>query len=126
MGLPPPPPEVARAGLRALRMVAAADGVIHDLERRFAAAVQAHILKTSFDFDTLEPIDAEELARAVPEPFRERIIHGCLLAALIDGEASASELAVLDSFADALGVPGDALRTAHKFRWPRSLRVERA
>jgi tellurite resistance protein len=114
MMLATPPPEVARAGLRALRMVAAADGEIHDLERRFVAAVQSHILNSSFDFDTLEPIDPEELARAVPEPFRERIVHGCLLAALIDGEGTAAEMALLDGFAKALGVPRDAIKTAQK------------
>jgi tellurite resistance protein len=114
MMLAAPPPEVAHAGLRALRMVAAADGEIHDLERRFAGAVQTHILGTSFDFDGLEPIDPEELARAVPEPFRERIVHGCLLAALIDGEASESEVALVDAFAGALGVSRDAIRTAEK------------
>lgn len=110
-----PPPEVARLGLRALKTVAAADGEIHDLERRFADAVQRHILKTDVDFDAVAPIDAEELAAAgVPEPFRERIVHGCLLEALIDGEASPSELAILDAFARALDVPRDAIKTAHK------------
>jgi ubiquinone biosynthesis protein Coq4 len=97
-------------------MVAAADGEIHDLEKRFAAAVQCHILHTDtdIDFDALEPIDAEELARGVPEPFRERIVHGCLVAALIDGEASESEIEVLEAFAEALNVPRDAIATVRK------------
>jgi tellurite resistance protein len=112
--LPTPPPDVARLGLRAIKTVAAADGELHDLEARFAAAVQRHILKTDVDFEALEPIDPEELVNGVPGPFRERVIHACLVAALIDGEASASEMAVLDAFVKALGVPRDAIATAHK------------
>jgi ubiquinone biosynthesis protein Coq4 len=95
-------------------MVASADGAIHDLERRLIAAVQTHILNTQLDFDALEPITPDELAGAVPQPFRERIVHSCLVAALIDGEASAAELALISEYAEALGVPGDTIRTAQK------------
>jgi len=114
MELVTPPPEVARAGLRAVRMVALADGEIHDLERRFAAGAQKYVLHTELDFEHLEPIEPDELARLVPEPFRERIVHACLLVALIDGEATPSELAVVEGFAKALGVKRDALATAQK------------
>src|SRR5215813_9680552 len=114
MDLTKPPPDVARLGMRALKTIAAADGEIHDLERRFAAAVERHILGTDLDFDTLPGIDPGELATGIPEPFRERIVHACLLVALIDGEASAAELAVVDAFADALHVESDAVATAHK------------
>jgi len=114
MDLTKPPPDVARLGMRALKTIAAADGEIHDLERRFAAAVQRHILGTDLDFDTLPGIDPGELATGIPESFRERIVHACLLVALIDGEASAAELAVVDAFADALHVESDAVATAHK------------
>jgi tellurite resistance protein len=114
MELIAPPPEVARLGLRALATVARADGEIHDLERRFIAAVQKHILKTDLELDALSPIGADELARGVPSPFGERIVHGCLLVALIDGEASAEELSVLERFAKALGVSRDAIATTQK------------
>jgi tellurite resistance protein len=114
MLIPTPPPEVARFGLRALKTIATADGELHDLERRFAMAVQRHILATDLDFDAIEGIDPEELARGVPAPFRERVVHGCLLVALIDGGASAAELAVVDAFAEALEVARDAIRTAQK------------
>ncbi len=109
-----PPPEVARVGLRALRMVAAADGEIHDLERRMVAAVQTHILHTDLDFDSLEPITPEELASGLPEPFREKVVHSCLIAALIDGEASTEEIALVRSYAKALGVASDVVETAQK------------
>jgi len=108
------PPDVARLGLRALKTVAAADGEIHDLERRFAAGVQRHVLGTDEDFDALGPIEPGELAAGIPAAFRERVVHGCILVALIDGEASPAELAILDGFAGVLDVPRDALATAHK------------
>jgi hypothetical protein len=50
----------------------------------------------------------------VPEAFRERIVYACLIAALIDGEASASEIALIDTYAKALGVPRDAIATTQK------------
>ena len=97
-----------------MKTVVLADGQVHDLERRFAAAIQRHVMKTDLDFEALEPIDPAELAAGVPAPFRERVLHGCLVAALIDGEASPAELSLLDGFAKALGVPRDAIATAHK------------
>jgi tellurite resistance protein len=114
MQLTTPPAAVARLGLRALKTIAAADGEIHDLERRFAGAVQHHILGTELDFDALEPVAPDELAQGVPAEFRERIVHACLVAALIDGEASPPELALLDAFARTLGVPRDAIATVQK------------
>jgi hypothetical protein len=114
MEFPTPPPDVARLGLRALKAVVLADGQVHDLERRFVAAIQRHVMRTDLDFEALEPIGPEELSGGVPAPFRERVLHGCLVAALIDGEASPSELSLLDDFAKALGVPRDAIATAHK------------
>lgn len=114
MDITAPPSDVARLGLRALKTVAVADGEIHDLERRFADAAQRHILKTDLDFDALTGIDPDELAAGVPEPFRERIVHACLVLALIDGEATAAEMTVLGAFADALHVRRDAIATAQK------------
>src|SRR5689334_8371827 len=114
MEIPKPPPEVARAGLRALLTVALADGEFQDLERRFIEAVRDHVLGADVDLDGLAPIDPDELARSVPEPFRERLVHGCLLVALIDGEASEPELTLLNTFAAALDVRRDAIKTAQK------------
>ncbi|MEJ7734253.1 MAG: hypothetical protein WKG00_34290 [Polyangiaceae bacterium] len=111
MELNTPPADVARLGLRAMKTIAAADGEIYDLERRFAIAVQRHILGTDLDFDALQPVGPDELDKGIPAAFRERIVHACLVAALIDGEASAPELALLDAFARALGVPRDAIAT---------------
>lgn len=115
MDLPIPPSSVAHLGLRALKTVVSADGQIHELEARFVGAVARHILGIDdIDLASEPPVAADELAVGVPAPFRERLVHGCLLAALIDGEASAPELAVLEGFAKALDVPRDAIATARK------------
>ncbi len=111
-----PPPTVAEAGLRALKTVAAADGALALHERDLLAAVQRHILSSSFDVDALGPITPEELAAAVPEgPFRERIVHACIFMTLVDGEAAPGELGVVDDFAAALGVADRSLKNLHQF-----------
>lgn len=109
MELPTPPPEVARVGLRALKMVALADGAFHDLERRLLESAQTHILKTAFDLDALEPISPEELAEGLPEFFRERVLNAGVMVALIDGEASEAESELLGRYAKAFGMKSQAL-----------------
>jgi hypothetical protein len=105
MKLDPPPADIARAGLRALKAVVLADGELHDLERGFLEAVQSHVLKTDFDVASLEPIDGKELAALVPAgQYRERILRACVMAALIDTEASPAELALIEDFAGAFGI----------------------
>ncbi len=111
----PPPPNIARAGLRALKTVALADGRIHALEREYIDAVQRHILKLDVPLDEVSLIDAEELAQAVPDQmFRERIIRGLVLVALIDGEASSREEALIAAYTKALGADKAPLRTMHR------------
>lgn len=115
MELPTPPPELARVGLRAIKMLATADGEFHSLERGLIEAAQKHILKTDFDVDELEPITPKELADGIPVPeFRERVFNACLIAALIDGEASEPEAKLLDSYAEALGIKSQALKDVHR------------
>ncbi len=105
MKLDPPPRDIARAGLRALKAVVLADGELHDLERGFLEAVQSHVLETDFDVAELEPIDGNELAALVTEKeHRERVLRACVMAALIDTEASPAELALIEDFARAFGV----------------------
>lgn len=78
-------------------MLAMADGELHDLERRLIDAAQTHVLGTQFSIDELEPITPEELAEAIPEGLREGVLDACILAALIDGEATTNEVALLDA-----------------------------
>lgn len=110
MALPVPPKNVAQAGLRALCTVARADGTIHELERDLIGSVQRHILRTDFDLSALDAISPEELAAEVTEPaLRERIVGGCVLLSLIDGEPSPAELERVEAYAKALDVHSSAL-----------------
>ncbi|NUP07501.1 MAG: hypothetical protein HOW73_15740 [Polyangiaceae bacterium] len=112
MRLSPVPSEVAHAGLRALKTVCAISRGIDPLEAQFIDGLQRHLLGTSFDIASLEPITGEELARAVPPgEFRERIIGGMVVAACIDGEASPAEIAVIEAFSKALDVDSPVLKT---------------
>ena len=116
MPIPTPPPAIARAGLRALKTVATADGEFQALERDLLDSLQRYVLHSELELDALEPITAEELAEAVPEgEFRERILHGAIMMALIDGEAAESEMKLVDSFARAFGIADASLKDMHRF-----------
>lgn len=104
MKLYQPSPELVPFGLRAMKMVACADGALTDDERRLLATAQA-TFGTSLDLDALPPIEPEELAAALTDPAgRRQIIRGMMVLSLIDGEASPAEAALVERFAKALGV----------------------
>jgi hypothetical protein len=111
----PVPPDIALAGLRALATVCATGDGLTPLERGFIDGVQRHVLHTSFDLDTLAPIDGVELAQLVPPgELRERIVGAMVIAATIDGETSTDELAVIEGLARALDVKSDVLRVGQR------------
>ncbi|MDG2336177.1 MAG: hypothetical protein P8Q97_18380 [Myxococcota bacterium] len=114
MKLQKPPPEIARMGLRGMKMVVNADGEFHSLERGLMNAVQKNILGTEFDLDDLEDITPRELAEGLPEVFQEQFFNGCLIAALIDGEASISEGALLDEYSSEFGIKSPELKNFHR------------
>ena len=114
MQIQTPSPEVARVGLRGIKMVATADGEFHALERGLMDAAQKHILGTQFNLDDLEPITPRELADGIPEPFREQIFNGCLICALIDGEANCAESSLLDQYAEVFGIKSPELTNLHR------------
>ena len=98
------PKETVLLGLRAMKVVAAANGEVADSERALIESA-ARALAVEVDIDALEPIAAEDLAAAISEPaWRERLVQALVVMAVIDGEASKDEIAVVKSFADALGV----------------------
>lgn len=114
--LPTPPPAIAEAGLRALKTVALVDGEVHPLERDLLESLQRFVLGTQLDVDALTPIEPGELAAAIPEgPFRTRIVEGCIFMTLVDGEAGAAEVKLVDAFADALGVEDRSQQTLHRY-----------
>jgi tellurite resistance protein len=110
MDLKMPTPEQAHWGLRAMKAVALADGVLDEAERRMLASVQT-ILGTSYAVDDLAPITAQELASALTDPqLRHQLVQGLIVVSLIDGKANARETEAVEQFARALGVDAPEVR----------------
>ncbi len=104
MQLHRPSPEVVPYGLRALKMIACADGAFAETERNLLATVQS-IFGTEVDLDSLAPIEPEELARHLVEPaHRRQFVRGMVVLSFIDGEASPAEAALVERFARALEI----------------------
>lgn len=99
-----PPPELIPYGLRAMKMVAAADGIFGEAERGLLRTVQ-QVVGSSHDVDALPPIEPEELAQHLVDPaLRRQIVRGMIILSIVDGEASAAEARVVERFAAALGI----------------------
>jgi len=90
------------------------EGEFHALERGLMEAAQRHILGTAFDLDDLDPITPSELAAGTPKALRDQFFHGCLIAALIDSDASDAEIMVPDAYGATLGIQSPALKTVHR------------
>jgi uncharacterized tellurite resistance protein B-like protein len=104
MDLHIPPPELIPYGLRAMKMVAMADGTFGEAERGLLRTMQ-ELVGVKHDLDALRPIEPEELATHLVEPgLRRQIVRGMIILSIIDGEASAEEARVVERFARALGV----------------------
>jgi len=116
MKLLTPPPEVAKAGLRALKMIASAGP--HGFgaaARNLLAAAQKHVLKVDIDLDGLAPITPKELAAAFPPgPLRAQFTQGMLMVSLVDGEPTKAQMELVQGFAAALGVDEPALAVIRK------------
>jgi len=104
MQLKVPTHEQAYWGLRAMKTVAMADGKLDDSERHLLASVQ-RIFGTTHEIEQLSPISPAELARAFPDQqLRHQLVQGLIVIALIDGQASPQEVALVEQFAQALQV----------------------
>ena len=91
-------------GLRAMKMIAVADGVFDDRERRVLEAAR-DVLGGTADIDALAPIMPAEVAAEIGEPTqRSQLIAGLLVVAMADEDISEPEAAAIDAFATALGV----------------------
>lgn len=105
-----PTPEHARLGLRAMKAVVTANGPLDDTRRSLLAATQKHVLGTAFDFDQLEAIGPDELARALLDPqLREQLSRALCLQVMIPDAPNAAEVELAERFVRALGGPADAL-----------------
>jgi tellurite resistance protein len=104
MELKIPSPEQAYWGLRAMKTVALADGMLDDSERHMMEAVQ-RVFGTTHEIEQLAPITPAELARAFPDPqLRQQLVQGLIVMSLIDGKANAQETDLVEQFAQALEV----------------------
>lgn len=104
-----PSPEVVPYGLRALKMIACADGAFEAAERSLLSTVQS-IFGTDVDVDALTPIEPEELARHLVEPaHRRQFVRGMVVLSIIDGEASPKEAELVERFARALEIESEDL-----------------
>jgi tellurite resistance protein len=115
--LNPVPPEIAHAGLRALKSVclSSANATLTDLQKQFLSGVQKSILQTDFNLDSLQVISGAELADIVkPQEFKDRIIRACVVAAAIDGSVDPTEASFIDDFARNLDVDMAPVRTTWK------------
>jgi len=87
-------------------------------------AVRDHLLRVDVDLDTLAPITPAELAAAVPEAeWRERILRGMTLVALLDGDPTPERLATLESAAAQLDIDAAPVATFRKVLGERFLQV---
>jgi tellurite resistance protein len=99
-----PDPAMVPFGLRALKMIAAADGDFSTRERELLDTAQS-VFGSAVDVDTLAPIAPEDLAAQIREPaLRRQLVRGMVVLSLIDGEASPAESALVERFARALEV----------------------
>ena len=116
---------VARAGLASLKRIALSDGPVTDRAKSMMTAVRDQLLHVDVDLEALEPLSAEGLAAAVPErEWRERILRGMTIVALVDGGATAARLAMLTEAANVLGLDGAPVRTFKEVLEERFLMVQ--
>lgn len=101
-----PPPQVAVAGLRAMKEIASADdGSLAPATRNLLDAAQRHILHVREDLDALAPITPEELAAIIVDPMlRRQFTQGMTVVALASGKPGPKKLAAVERFAAVLDV----------------------
>jgi tellurite resistance protein len=113
-------PAVVHLGLRAVKTIAMADRSVDTRERAMLEAAFAALVSTgadagTFDLEALEPIRAQDLAAAIPnELTRTRILQAQFIMAIIDGDVSKPEMALLEEFASALGVDEPRMKNMHQ------------
>ena len=103
-----PPPELARAGLGALKAVATAGGPLTPAARNLMGAAQRYFFGGALDLEALAPIEPAALASFPPDPaLRRQLVQGLVLMSLTDGPPPPAKVAVVEAFAKALGVEAE-------------------
>ncbi len=110
-----PPPErreaIGRAGLASLLAIASMDGPPSPIALRTITAIRDHLIRLPIRLEELEPLTPEQLAAAVPEPeWRERILRGMTVLALLEDEPGEIRLARLEATARALAIDDAPVR----------------
>ena len=86
MELKIPSQEQAYWGLRAMKTVALADGVLDDSELHLLASIQ-RIFGTTHEVEQLSPITPADLGLGFPDPqLRQQLVQGLIVMSLIDGK----------------------------------------
>jgi hypothetical protein len=96
--------------LRALRDVVASNGTITPAEARFIEVI-AELHGTKVDVASLPSVAPGEVAEVITEPHqRKRVVQLAAIAAMVEGDVTASEAVAVRALAAALGVEEAALR----------------
>ncbi len=110
-----PTPEQGMLGLRAMRMVAAADGAIRPAARAMTEAAVRVLLRLDEPLDNLAPIAPSGLAAGFPDgPLSEQICQGMFVVSLADGPTTPAAWETVTAFSNALHVRTPALQTMGK------------
>jgi tellurite resistance protein len=110
--------------LRAMRAVGVADGVFRAEERGWLESAR-DALALEGDVEAITPLTIDE-ARALDlaPSEREHVIQSMILTAIIDGELTESEAAVVTAFADALSVEEPRARNLAQLAHGRALAMK--
>ncbi|MEA5443843.1 hypothetical protein [Cyanobium gracile] len=104
-----PPPErheaIGRAGLASLLAIASLDGPPSPMALRTISAIRDHLIRLPIPLESLQPLEPAELAAAVPESeWRQRILRGMTVLALLEDDPGEARLARLAATARALQI----------------------
>lgn len=101
-------------GLRAMKTIAMADGVLNESERHMLTSVQ-RVIGTTYEIEKLAPITPSELAQAFPDPqLRKQLVQGLIVVSLIDGKPDRQETALVEQFAQALKVDAPEIKNLRR------------
>ena len=115
---------IARAGLGSLLTIAKTGGPASDRSLAVIRGVRDHILHVELDLNSLTAISPAHLAAAVPEPeWRERILTGMTILALMDGKPTPERLEVLATTASVLGLATSPENTYRQLLEEKFLRI---